>query len=564
MTKSDARDHADDEGEQTPARQVHNEVAAETVSMVVQAGSISGDIYHHPGRGDSQLELSAVIVTEDGPKDASSAVLDLRFRNIGDQPALLHQATFHIHEAADLSLKFLSDPPYQIGIRKVQGGPSGYRDASHSYDIALPAAGKVTGRPLNMNLSQHVEPADTDRFLIRLGIDQSMSAYLFHFDIHYDTDRVLTSPVIAITRPVGRTMWSIDDIRRGLRRFRDAVEDIRDAVNWEMITKRGLPAPDWDNHPPTSPADLPATLRSVSGLGDGLDAVRGSEPSRDIYIVNDAFWNPDDTVTRRLSTVQSRCARIVSISKAAHFRHDTTAQIQTQAETILAQLPALHAAFTTLAKATVADQPNPSGDSDVADDLVHLLGRQPLERLQSRANAGEQDAVRELNIAASMAGTIRRRDPDHYRVLGARWLLAMLRANLGDFGGAATALAELVPDLARTLGPGHKDTLVARVNLALYRGKAGHAAEAVTALDELVPQLEQVAGSDDERTLRARHHLAVFRGEAGEVAEAATALDELLPDMRRALGSNHPFTLESKRELARWRDQTGPASANGP
>lgn len=47
MTEQDRRDSTDDEGEQPPAREVRNEVVAETVSMVVQAGSISGGVHHH-------------------------------------------------------------------------------------------------------------------------------------------------------------------------------------------------------------------------------------------------------------------------------------------------------------------------------------------------------------------------------------------------------------------------------------------------------------------------------------------------------------------------------------
>jgi hypothetical protein len=257
MMEPDGWDRTDDEVEQVPGRQVHNEVVAETVSMVVQAHSITGDIHHHPNRGESQLELSAVTLTEAGPHHESSAVLDLRLRNIGGQPALLHRATFHIDDAVSLSpyatVGFL---PYdELLVR-------GYLHVSHTYDIALPDPEQAGGSHHNLDLSQAIEPAGTDRFHIRLGIPgtQDTLIYLLHFDLHYDADRTLTSPTIAVAHPPGSRLVVIDEIRSDLQGFRQAVREVREAIDREMII-RGLAAPDWDNHPPTGRADLPPQLR---------------------------------------------------------------------------------------------------------------------------------------------------------------------------------------------------------------------------------------------------------------------------------------------------------------
>src|ERR1044071_9725570 len=52
---------------------------------------------------DSNLELSAVTLDQTGPPQDCCAVLDLKLRNIGSQPAILHRATFHIRDAVSLS-----------------------------------------------------------------------------------------------------------------------------------------------------------------------------------------------------------------------------------------------------------------------------------------------------------------------------------------------------------------------------------------------------------------------------------------------------------------------------
>ncbi|MGH9893736.1 MAG: hypothetical protein ACREA0_17485, partial [bacterium] len=294
--------------------------------------------HHHPDRSESQLELSAVMLTEDGPKECSSVVLDLQLRNIGGQSALLHRATVHVHDAVDLELDcFLPYEPEWL--------VAGHLPVSHTYDgINLPAPQRAAGTRHDLHLSQTVEPAGTDRFQIRLGLPQWPLTYQLHFDIHYDADRILASPTIAIAHLFGSALATIDEIRSDLDRFRDAVREVRDAIDREM-TIRGLPAPDWDSHPPTSHADLPANLRSVNrDPGYGLAAL-GTDRSSGIYEVNDAFWNPHNSLTQRLHDVHAYCDRVASIITDADIRHDSLSQVLAQAHTTLTQLPAIAAEF---------------------------------------------------------------------------------------------------------------------------------------------------------------------------------------------------------------------------
>ncbi|TCO55623.1 hypothetical protein [Actinocrispum wychmicini] len=344
MTRSDGGDHADN-GEQIPARGVHYEVVAETVSTVIMANSVTGGIHHHSDRGDSHLELSAVTLANTDPPDASSVMLDLKLRNTGGQPAILHRATVHIHDAVALSsYAMVGFMPFEVWWAR------GVLQVSHTYDINLPLPRHAAGSRHNLDLSQAIEPAGTDRFRIRLGIPGPLDTilYLLHFDIHFNKDRTITSPAIAIAHPPGSTLATPDAIRADLQRFRRAVRVVRDAVDREM-TARGLPAPDWDNHPPASRAELPPKLRSVDGVLPNADGVRAGsldevfgEDGR-TYSVYDEFWNPDNSVAQRLADIHAYCNRIVNIINGASIRHDSMPQILTQAQTVLDQIPVLRA-----------------------------------------------------------------------------------------------------------------------------------------------------------------------------------------------------------------------------
>ncbi len=331
-----------------PAGGLANTVAGDVPGVLIQTGMIKGDVHVNTSRGqsgDSNLELSAVTFTEDDDR----AVFDLKFRNIGGQPAFLHRATIHIHDAVGISRDHMRSLPYSDGL----GMAAGQVCVSYTYDVALPCPERAVGNDPELYLSQFVEPSGVDRFHIRLGGFDSRCVYVLHLEIHYDAHRVLTSPTIAIARHLG----TIDDIRSDMHHFCDAVREVRAAIDRELIS-RGLPAPDWNNHPPSSRADLPVNLRSVDGMAAGPDRQLG------MYTVNDAFWNPRNSLIERLREIHFFYARVVSITTDAMTDTDThhaLPRVLAQAQTILAQLPTLHAELDTPEMAlTMRESPSSS------------------------------------------------------------------------------------------------------------------------------------------------------------------------------------------------------------
>ncbi|MFI7433039.1 DUF4145 domain-containing protein [Micromonospora haikouensis] len=301
---------------------------------------------------DSDLELSAVTLTATDPPGEygllkGSVVLDLKLRNIGGQPAILHRATFHIRDAVSLWPDYLVHfrPYEELWLR-------GALFASATYNLALPDPEEAAGSHHNLDLSQEIGPAGTDRFHIQLGIPPTMDTliYLLHFDLRYNASGTITSPAIAVAHPPGSQLVTPDAIRRDLHEFCQAVHEVRDAIDREM-TARGLPLPDWHNNPPTSRADLPANLLAVDGNGLGF-SMSGA------YQVNSAFWNPQGSLTQRLQDIQNYCTRIVNVITDADICHESLLWLLGPAQDILAQLPALRAEFSAPEKA-VAVQNSP-------------------------------------------------------------------------------------------------------------------------------------------------------------------------------------------------------------
>lgn len=468
-------------------------------------------VNHHPDRGDSQLELSAITVANTDPPDAASVLLDLKLRNTGGQPAILHRATFHIHDAV------LLPPRPLVGFSPHEGWflVRGSLEVSHTYDINLPLPTRAAGSRHDLDLSQAIEPAGTDRFRIRLGIPGPLDTiiYLLHFDIHYDKDRTITAPAVAIGHPPWNTLETPDEIRSDLRSFRTSVRSIRDAIDREM-TARGLPTSDWDSHPPARRADLPPRLLSVDG---DPDPFKGSNPRDGFYRVRDTFWNPDNSVTKRLDYIHTYCTRITNMINGASICQDSLPQILAQAQAVLEQMPALRAEFGTPEFSTpdpTDTRPQPwtssaaSSKADV-DKLIRLM----VERSRERDKINPADQV--------------------------------------------TKYTELVADRTRVHGPDHEDTLSDRGSLAYWIGRAGDPAGAAETLAELVADRTRVNGPDSPYTLHARGELADWRGKAGDPAGAAEALAELVADKIRLLGSDDYRTRDSQRALGRWQDQAG-------
>jgi hypothetical protein len=88
----------------------------------------------------------------------------------------------------------------------------------------------------------------------------------------------------------------------------------------------------------------------------------GPDRQLGMYTVNDAFWNPRNSLIERLRDIHSFYARVVSITTDAMTNTDThnaLPQTLAQAQTILAQLPTLHAELDTPEMAlTVRESPS--------------------------------------------------------------------------------------------------------------------------------------------------------------------------------------------------------------
>lgn len=295
------------------------------------AGSVIKNTHHHHGdRGDSRLELSSITQAEPDGQAGSGVVLDLRIRNTGGQPAILHRAVIHIRDALDLS------PHHVVGFLPYEElWVRGALPVSHTYDsITLPHPDEARETHDELDLSQAIGPAGTDRFHIRLGTPpaQDTLIYLLDLTLFHDTHGTFSSPAVAVAYPLGSHLVTYVEIREDLAGFLHAVHKVRGAVDREMAAL-GLPTPNWDNHPPTTRSDLPPGLRSLDGDPDDVLGLRA-----DTYKVNNAFWNPQAALTSRRRQIRSHYEHVVRIIDSASIRHKSWSPILTQAQTILRRL----------------------------------------------------------------------------------------------------------------------------------------------------------------------------------------------------------------------------------
>jgi len=476
-------------------------------------------------------------------------VLDFKVRNTGGQPAVLKRVVVHTHRAARLDSMWLM--PYKPGFPRSFGARL---EVSETYDVTLPAPEEATGTRVTIDLSQVVKPGEADRFLVRLGQRSihDTAAYLLHFELVYNADdRKVTSPPLAVA-PQRVLIESVKQIRRDIHSFLGEVNKVRQAIDREMAA-RGRPTPDWITAPPRHRDELPGGLLSVDGDGDPL-----SSGFNCVYVVNENFWDPQRAIERHLHTIEKRYQELVEVITPATVMHKVLRAALQRVHATLAKLPALYAEFCPPGKAVTVRAPAPTGDSEGADHLARLLAKlRSLEELRVRADSGDQTAAYVLHLTIRLAKLLEDRGSDDPKTLDARHLLAAWQAEV-DHAGAATAFAELLPDLLRVQGPDHPDTLVCRHELARWRGVVGDATGAAAAFAELLPDLLRIRGPDHLQTLFARHNLARWRGEAGDATGAAAAFAELLPDLLRVLGPDHPKTLASQRALAHWQDQARP------
>ncbi|WP_158854732.1 tetratricopeptide repeat protein [Saccharothrix deserti] len=548
-----------------------------------------------PGRRKSRVKLVDVALQRPDPaKDAKDdpPVLDVMVRNTGGQPAVLKRLVVHVHQAVrfgDTTMRM----PYDAGPGHVGKG----LDASATYEVELPDPEHAADAPIIAPLSQVVAPGEADRFLIRLArpFVLDLVAYLLHLEILYDEKgRKVRSDPLAVVYPQRIVIASIEEIRREIRGFQRSVAEIRQAIDREMAA-RSRSAPDWLTAPPRHRDDLPRGLVSVEGNGNIFDS--GTDG---VYIVNEHFWNPEQTIRRYLDDIAQRYRTVVGICTSASVLPKFLSKALPRINATLSQLPALYADVHVSPKRDTGQAPAPGGSIDV---LERLIGSEALQNLRARADAGDQKAAGELRAAMGQADKIERLDagspeslaaretlilwranwdvpgaaealtellrdqvrivgPDHPAPLRSRHYLAKWEGEQGHAAGAVAAFAEIVQDCARVLGPDDSATLDSRSELARWQAAAGSPAEAVEAFAALVADRTRLQGSDHLRTFHARHNLAQCLGKAGRVAEAVEAFIQLVGDLNLVLGPDHPQTIASLRALAEWLEQTRRDSAD--
>ncbi|MEU4806366.1 tetratricopeptide repeat protein [Actinosynnema sp. NPDC023587] len=459
-----------------------------------------------PDRGEAELELTSVTLADTGSQN-SGALLDLKLRNTGGQPAILLRATVHLCDAVSLSpyntVGFL--PHDNMWVR-------GVLHVSHTYDVALPEPGKARGTRLDLELSQEIAPYGTDRFHIRLGIPgtQDTLLYLLRLDLHYNKDLAVSSPAITIAHPAGSRLSTIDEIREDLRAFRGAVRDVRHAVDRELAV-RGVKAPAWDGDPPRRREDLPVFLLSLDGdPQDALGCRCGT------YKVNEHFWNPEESIARRLDDIEAHYTQVTATIDGAEIGDDVLPAIQRQAKAVLAAFPALRAEFAT--------------PGTGQQDTWASQGTKPLDE------------------AAELADKVRRLGPRHPEALAARETLIFSQVRWHK-PGAAEALKALIPDQTQAYGPDDPRTLRARHYLAMCRGETGDARGAAADLVELVADRTRLGGAEHQDTLDSRSELARWRAMSGDPAAAAELFAELLEVWTKVGGPDHPRTLHTRKNL---------------
>lgn len=502
------------------------------------------------GRRPRKSEVELVDVTVQRPDPAKHAkddppVLDVKVRNTGGQPAVLKRLVVRVHQAVrfgDTTMRM----PYDAGPGFVGQG----LDASATYEVELPNPKDAADARITTDLSLVVAPGEADRFLVRLARPYVLDlvAYLLHLEILYDEkDRKVRSRPLAVVYPQRIVIASIEEIRREIRGFQRSVAEIRQAIDRE-VTARGRPAPDWRAAPPKHRGDLPRGLVSVEGNGNVFDSgIDG------VYIVNEHFWNPEQTICRYLADVAQRYRTVVGICTSADVVPEFLTKALPRLHATLAQLPALYTDVHVPSKADTGQAQTPAGPSD---ELERLVGSKALQELRARADAGDPDAARELRAAMSQADRVERLDADDPESLAARETLILWRANW-DVPGAAEALTELLRDQVRVFGPDHPGTLRSRHYLAKWEGEHGNAAGAVAAFAEIVRDCARVLGPDDSATLDARSELARWHAMAGEPAEAVEAFAALVADRTRLQGSDHLRTLHARHNLAQCLGKAG-------
>jgi hypothetical protein len=151
--------------------------------------------------------------------------------------------------------------------------------------------------------------------------------------------------------------------------------------------------------------------------------------------------------------------------------------------------------------------------------------------------------------------------PDLERVLGAEHLdtwrvradLCLWTTEAGDEDELEKALRVLTPtvaELERRLGPSHQEVVGSRYVLALLTAEVGLFAQARDQGTRLLRDHLQDFGDDVAIELRAQ--VASWTGEVGDPAGARRQLTDLLAELESRDGPEHPLAADVREALDDW------------
>jgi hypothetical protein len=572
------------------SRNVSNEMSG-NADNVVQAGVIHGGVHFGGPPRRSDVELVDVTVVRPAGRPDESPVLDLKLRNLGEQPAVLKRLVVHVDRALRCGSMFsgMRFTPYWA----VWLGAT--LPVSATYDVAIPEPGQADGAQFTVELSQVIPAGDADRFQLRLGMQPTFDAFVYQLrlELRYDgDDRSLVSPSAAVVFPQHGFVHSLREIFDAVRWFHEETGKVRQAIDAEL-SARGLPAPDWAANPPRRRADLPDGLLSVDGTGDMF----GSSPRSGEIAVTREFWDPAGSVARYLRSFDRMYRDLVEIVDTASVADDILVRSLPVARDVIAGIPAMRRELgvaqgepesevadpepaTVQPGALMAEVLSSRGDAEALrklDSLAELRARLHagdegtlwfFERLLMpehldgwAAHSGLGNMANMTPVAELLDEFLRLRRPEDREAFTKRAQLARMRAK-ADPAYSVTALGRLLDDQRRALGDEDPDTCRTRLDLAHAQTAAGDMAAAAASFVAVVRDQERDLGVDNKATLSARHSLGFTRGESGDPAGAVAVFGSLVPDVTRALGADDESTLNARHELARWRGKAGdPATA---
>jgi hypothetical protein len=566
-------------------------------------GQVAGDVHIGARRpAKSHVELVSVTIGQRRGDD-QSPVLDIKVRNIGEQPAVLKRAVVRVDRAVrcgsmDVSMRLTA---YRL---QTYGA---HLPVSATYDVLIPPPEDAVGAAAGTGISQVVAPGEADRFEVRLGMEPTFDAYAYRVRlvlIYDGDDRSVTSAPVAVAFPERRFVYPVSDIREQIRKFYDDVAKVRVVIDREM-TARGLPAPDWESGPPRSREELPGGLLALDGMADS----QGSSARGGYFEVTDAFWDPERCVALHVREFGRMYGELEKIVQEAVEVDDVLRGELPRAQATLAGLAGLYAEPPLLPEPPAPESPKAKTPAELMQNLLRAKTDRDREEavsaLRTRMRSGDEATLwylsqmvaepdrlnrwmaqngimtmpKAYHAAEFLDEFLRTQRPDDAEAFRLRRRIARERGAMADGNadedsralaaafreahsqeqamGATAALRRVLEDQSRVLGPEHRDTCDTRLWLYERLVDTGDMAGAAAVLTDVVADQERTRGPDSEEALVYRHNLGFCLNASGDKEGAVEVFSRLYPDALRDLGPDDPGTLDIRHELARSRGESG-------